>query len=245
MSVEIVVLCWVFGWGSRSRCSRNPMQGSRAHVIDSICGLSAIVWVKPLSDRLQERQVEQWLADNRRKATHGHLHNPIPFQNGTERRVRIRRRYDGADSETGGVISIPWPSLDREPFNDEKHSGRSDKWCDAHINPKPFKLMRTRPCISCDRLTKTGSRCPQHANAQGRNSHPALQNPRMETNLPEIGHPPHRTSDLVVDHIRPLLQGGTNHSDNLRVICCTANTLRAQQPRLSKPPNPKARASKP
>ena len=105
----------------------------------------------------------------------------------------------------------------------------------------------TRPCIICGRLSKN-SRCAQHQNARGRDAHPAYKTPGWRRisrrtlkahrirhgnccpGLPEIGHPPHQSNDLVVDHIRPLLQGGTNHPDNLRVICRTANTLRASKP---------------
>ena len=46
---------------------------------------------------------------------------------------------------------------------------------------------------------------------------------------PETPDPlnPKRKSVLMVDHIMPISQGGTNHKDNLRVLCAACNQGRA------------------
>jgi 5-methylcytosine-specific restriction endonuclease McrA len=46
--------------------------------------------------------------------------------------------------------------------------------------------------------------------------------------VPEIDHEPHRLSQrqyLTVDHIIPVVRGGTHQEDNLRVICNKANKI--------------------
>ena len=95
-----------------------------------------------------------------------------------------------------------------------------------------------RPCLECGTLT-VSSRCPDHG--LRRPANPAYRDPTYRRRRdalvaehqerfgdlcpgpPDLGHAPHATVDLTVDHIRPLSLGETHDLANLRVRCASAS----------------------
>lgn len=81
--------------------------------------------------------------------------------------------------------------------------------------------MALKPCLTCGRPS-SGSRCPAHALRNG--STRAWRRLRTEILLRDgsrcqvCGRPA-----AEVDHITPLVDGGTDHPANLRAVCSAHN----------------------
>ena len=88
--------------------------------------------------------------------------------------------------------------------------------------------MLARPCLTCGQLTRGSSRCATcRQTTAGRGYGSAWQ----QRSRALIARMPWclwcgATRDLTVDHIVPLSQGGSNESDNLRVLCRKCNSRR-------------------
>ncbi|MFF4316010.1 HNH endonuclease [Streptomyces sp. NPDC001507] len=116
--------------------------------------------------------------------------------------------------------------------------------------------MPKRPCLNCGRLTSNPSRCDTHqkewmaarqrerdakrgsASQRGydvtyrRVRAQVLRGWRNQNGewCPGWGVSAHAAQDLTVDHIIPLVKGGTHHRENLRVLCRSCNSRRGSKP---------------
>lgn len=100
--------------------------------------------------------------------------------------------------------------------------------------------MPARACLDCGAITTArGNRCPTHARARTRARHNveydtpawrwasrralARHRRRWGDLCPGYGRKPHLSGDLTVDHIVPLVAGGTHDAANLQVLCRSCN----------------------
>ncbi len=91
-----------------------------------------------------------------------------------------------------------------------------------------------RPCLDCGRLTR-GTRCAEHVKARERRRGTPTQRGYDATwrrlRGSAIAYHPWcercgATTDLTGDHIVPLVRGGMNSPDNIRVLCRSCNSRR-------------------
>lgn len=116
--------------------------------------------------------------------------------------------------------------------------------------------MRKRPCLRCGRLTMNPSRCDVHqtewlqarqrqrdaergsASQRGYDSKyrriraQVLKGWRAQhgDRCPGWQVPEHAATDLTVDHIVTLVEGGTHRRENLRILCRSCNSRRGSKP---------------
>ena len=91
--------------------------------------------------------------------------------------------------------------------------------------------MIPRPCLRCGTLTTTGAYCPAHRPKNPRGSTRAWRKLRLVI-LERDGYRCRCGKPATdVDHILPVIQGGTDHPDNLRAGCAHCN--RSRRPRSS------------
>lgn len=93
----------------------------------------------------------------------------------------------------------------------------------------------TKPCVVCGVLVKDSARCAKCAKEYNRGRLSAAQRGydakwRKLSKWLREAQPwcswCGTTADLTVDHIVPLVLGGTNELDNLRVLCRSCNSAR-------------------
>lgn len=80
-----------------------------------------------------------------------------------------------------------------------------------------------RPCLGCSRLIATGSRCAACAiprpDGRTRQAQRAATIQRDGHHCAHCGNPPTLLNPLELHHVLPLADGGTDHPDNLRLLC--------------------------
>ena len=93
-----------------------------------------------------------------------------------------------------------------------------------------------RPCLSCGRLTRNGSRCAacdkaNHAKAYGGTWRKTSETQRRAVPYCQCGGctlhdgPCRSTRDLTVDHLKPHAHGGTA-ANGVRTLCRRCNSAR-------------------
>lgn len=113
--------------------------------------------------------------------------------------------------------------------------------------------MPKKFCLGCGELTTNGSRCPpcqtklnkeietrrgsRHQRGYGSQwaaiSKKALADHRAKhgNTCPGWQRPPHPATDLTTDHILPKALGGTDHPQNLQILCRPCNSAKAKATR--------------
>jgi 5-methylcytosine-specific restriction protein A len=105
----------------------------------------------------------------------------------------------------------------------------------SRVQLRGVHLMQ-RPCLDCGVLIRSSGRCPACRGAveRRRDAHRGSPSARgydwswqrmSKAARDEQRWCEHcgRTGDLTLDHIVPLARGGTNESDNVRVLCRACN----------------------
>lgn len=89
--------------------------------------------------------------------------------------------------------------------------------------------MAMRPCLTCGTPSPAGGGCPRHprpgATARGYTSQWQRTSRAAIAAHPWCTHCG-ATHDLTTDHITPKRHGGTDHADNLQVLCRRCNSAK-------------------
>lgn len=113
--------------------------------------------------------------------------------------------------------------------------------------------MTLRPCLTCGKPTSYAARCPPHQRAHERAQRQRRGNDERQTyawqlrRRQAIDDQPWcqrcgATTNLTLDHLRPMARGGTMH-DGVQVLCARCNARRGMAGNITsqtKPLEPRA-----